>query len=331
MTRPLLPRRRALALSAGALAAPMIASGAARAADEWPNRPVRYVCIFPPGGPTDSLSRVLCQQFIELTGQQFIVENKSGSGGNVGAEAIAKSAPDGYTVGMLSIASHAIAPTLYKRLPFDAEKDFTPISLLWLVPNMLMVRLGLNVKTIPELIALAKANPGKYSFGSAGAGTTPHICGEMLKKLAGIDLLHVPYRGAAPATQDLLAGNVDMMFDNIPNPLAQMRAGKVVGLAVTSPEPSPVAPEIPPMSKFLTGFEMISWGGLCGPAGLAEPVVTRMSELTRKVLESEFVKTNFLKQGATPKWTSPDDTVAFRRAEEKRLAPIVKESGARVD
>ena len=164
MTRIVLPRRRAMALSAATLSAPMIAAGAARAADDWPIKPVRYINLFPAGGPTDTLSRIVCQQLTELSGQQFIVENKGGSGGNVGADAIAKSAPDGYTIGLFSIGSHAIAPTLYTKLPFDAGKDFTPISLLWLVPNMLIVRLDLPAKTVPELIELVRAKPGKLSL-----------------------------------------------------------------------------------------------------------------------------------------------------------------------
>src|SRR5437899_256889 len=194
MTNPILRRRRTLLLSGGALAAPLIASGIARAADDWPNRAVRYINPFPPGGPTDTLSRIVCQALSELSGQQFIVENRSGSGGNVGADAVAKSTPDGYTIGLYTVASHAIAPTLYARLPFDAEKDFAGIAMLWSVPNMLMVRLDLPATTVPELIALARATPGKYSFASSGAGTSPQIAGELFKQLAKINLLHVPYK-----------------------------------------------------------------------------------------------------------------------------------------
>ncbi len=216
MTKVMIPRRRALILSGGALAAPMIASGIARAQNDWPNRPVKYIVVFPAGGPTDTLSRIVCQELSELTGQQFIIENRAGSGGNIGADIIAKSAPDGYTIGLYTIAAHAIAPTLYAKLPFDAGKDFTGIATLWSVPNMLMTRLDFPANTIPELIALAKANPGKFTFASSGAGTSPHLTGEMFKQMAGVNLLHVPYKGSAPAHQDILAGQVDMMFDNIP-------------------------------------------------------------------------------------------------------------------
>jgi tripartite-type tricarboxylate transporter receptor subunit TctC len=336
MKRLILPRRRALVLSGGmmaggALAAPMIASGIARAADDWPNKPVRYINVFPPGGPTDTLSRIVCNQLAELTGQQFIVDNKSGSGGNVGTDAIAKAAPDGYTIGLYTIASQSIAPTLYAKLPFDVDKDFTAVAMMWSVPNMLMVRLDLPAKTVPELTALAKANPGKYSFASSGSGTSPHLSGEIYKQLAGLNLLHVPYRGSAPAYQDLLAGQVDMMFDNIPGPLGLMRSGKVRGLAVTLRERHPAAPEIPTMAEFLPGFEITSWGGVCGPAGLPPAMVEKLSALTRKALDSDAVKASFDQQGATRIWMNPADTAAYRAVDEKRLAPVIKASGAKVD
>src|SRR4051812_19103876 len=210
-----LSRRRALVLAA----APFVASGIARAADDWPNKPVRYINVFPPGGPTDTLSRIVCAELAELTGQQFIVENKAGSGGNVGTDAIAKAAPDGYTIGLYTIASQAIAPTLYAKLQFNVEKDFTAIAMMWAVPNLLMVRLDLPAKTVSELIKLCTDNPGKYSFASSGSGTSPHLSGEIFKQMAKLDILHVPYKGSAPAYQDLLANQVDMMFDNIPGPL----------------------------------------------------------------------------------------------------------------
>jgi tripartite-type tricarboxylate transporter receptor subunit TctC len=327
----MLPRRRVLALSGGALASPMIASGIARAANDWPNKPVRYINVFPPGGPTDTLSRIVCNQLAELTGQQFIVDNKAGSGGNVGSDAIAKSTPDGYTIGLYTIASQSIAPTLYAKLPFDVAKDFTPIAMMWSVCNMLMVRLELPAKTVPELIALLKASPGKYSFASSGAGTTPHITGELFKQRAGVNMLHVPYTGSAPAYQDLLANQVDMMFDNIPGPLAMMRGGKVRGMAVTSLKRHPAAPEIPALAEFLPDFEITSWGGVCGPAGLPQAMVEKCADLVKKALESGAVKTAFEKQGATTFWLNPAETAAYRAADEKRLAPVIKASGAKVE
>ena len=330
MVRVLLPRRRVLA-AAGVLASPMIASGIARAQADWPTKSVRYINLFPAGGATDVLSRIVCQELSELTGQQFLVENKGGSGGNVGADAIAKAAPDGYTVGLYSIASHAISPTLYAKLPFDADKDFTPIGMLWSVPNLLVVKLGIPANTVPELVALVKANPGKYFFGSGGSGTSPHLCGEMLKQRAGLEMSHVPYRGGAPAMQDMLAGQLDMMFDNIPIPLAQSKAGKVRALAVTSLERHPAAPDVPTMSEFYPGFQITSWGGLCGPAGLPPAMVEKASALTKKALTSDNLKKAFLQQAATTMWMSAADTAAFRRKQEQDLAPIIKASGAKVD
>ncbi|HJQ59843.1 MAG TPA: tripartite tricarboxylate transporter substrate binding protein [Vineibacter sp.] len=329
--QPTLLRRRTLALAGGALAAPMLASGAARAVDDWPVRSVRYINPFPAGGPTDTLSRIVCYELSEMTGQQFVVDNRSGSGGNVGVEAIARAAPDGYTLGLYTIAAHAIAPTLYAKLPFDAAKDFTAISMMWSVPNMLMARLDLPATTVPELIALVKANPGKYSFASSGAGTSPHLTGELFKQMAGLNLLHVPYRGSAPAHQDLLAGQVDMMFDNIPGPLTLMRGGKVRGFAVTSAKRHPAAPEFPTMTEFLPGFEITSWGGMCGPAGLPAAMVEKCSGLIKAALARPSVLGAFDKQGATPIWMSPADSAAFRAADEKRLAPVIKASGAKVE
>ncbi len=324
-------RRRALVLSGGTLAAPMIASGIARAADDWPNKPVKYINVFPPGGPTDTLSRIVCHELAEMTGQQFIVDNKAGSGGNVGTDAIAKSPPDGYTIGLYTIASQSIAPTLYGKLPFDVNKDFTPIAMMWSVCNMLMVRLELPVKTIPELIALLKANPDKYSFASSGAGTTPHITGELFKQRADVKMLHVPYKGSAPAYQDLLANQVDMMFDNIPGPLNLMRGGKVRGVAVTSLKRHPAAPEIPAIAEYLPNFEITSWGGICGPAGLPPAMVEKCAALTKKALESKAVLEAFEKQGAIATWMNPADTGAYRAKDEKALAPVIKASGAKVE
>ena len=331
MVRVLLPRRRVLAAAGGALASPMLASGIARAQADWPAKSVRYINPFPAGATTDVLSRIVCQELSELTGQQFIVENKSGSGGNVGADVIAKSTPDGYTVGLYSIASHAISPTLYAKLPFDAEKDFTPISMLWAVPNIFVTKPAFPANTVPELVALVKANPGKYFFGSGGSGTSPHLCGEMLKQRAGLDMQHVPYRGGAPAMQDMLSGQLDMMYDNISTPLVQYKAGKVKALAVTSPERHPAAPELPTMSEFYPGFNITSWGGLCGPAGLPPAMVEKAAALTKKALESENLKKTFVQQAATTNWMNPADTAQFRRKQEQDLAPIIKASGAKVD
>lgn len=320
-------RRAVVAGLAGTFAAPAIV----RAQGTYPTKPVTYINPFPAGGATDTLSRIFCAKMSDLSGQRWIVENKAGAGGNVGMDALAKSDADGYTLGLGGIASHAIAPTLYAKLPFNARTDFTFVTTMWSLPNMLVVNLDIPVKDVPELIALLKKNPGKYSFASAGSGTTLHLSGELFKIMAEVDMLHVPYRGGAPAMQDVLAGQVSMIFDNIPGALAQVRAGKVRPIAVTSDKRTPVAPDVPTISETLVGFDIVSWTTLTGPAKLPANVISRLSELSKTALESEDLKAKFLDLGATPWWQTPAETLAFRDAEEERKAPIIKKSGARVD
>ncbi|SDC97337.1 Bug family tripartite tricarboxylate transporter substrate binding protein [Belnapia rosea] len=325
MAKVILARRAALGLLP-ALAAPALAQSG-----DWPNRPVRYINPYPPGGPTDTLSRIYCARMSELTGQQFVVENRSGSGGNVGADAIAKSAPDGYTIGLGGVASHAIAPTLYRSLPFDPERDFTLVAGLWQLPNLLAVHLGVAAQSVPELIALLKAAPGQYSFGSAGSGTTLHLAGEMFRQLARVEMVHVPYRGSAPAQLDLVAGRISMMFDNIPGTLSLSRQGQVRPLAVTSAARSPVAPEIPALSEYLPGFDVVSWTCVCGPAGLPPAVVGRMSALTKQALETPALIRAYQDLGASPWWTGVEEIATYRTAQKERLAPLIRASGAKVD
>jgi tripartite-type tricarboxylate transporter receptor subunit TctC len=320
-------RRGVLAGLASSVAAPALVS----AQGTYPNKTVRYINPFPAGGATDTLSRMFCAKMSDLTGQQWVVENKGGSGGNVGMDALAQSAPDGYTLGLGGIASHAIAPTLYAKLPFKVPDDFTFVSTIWQLPNMLVVNLDLPAKTVPELIELLKKNPGKYSYASAGNGTTLHLSGELFKTMAKVDMVHVPYRGAAPAMQDLLAGQVHMIFDNIPGALAQSRSGKVRALGVTSKERTPVVPDVPAIAETLPGFDINSWTTLTGPAKLPPDIVSRLSELSKKALESDDLKAKFFDLSATAIWRSQADTLAYRESEEKRLAVIIKESGARVD
>jgi tripartite-type tricarboxylate transporter receptor subunit TctC len=299
-------RRLVLGGLTGAIAAPAIVS----AQGPYPNKLVRYINPYPAGGPTDTLSRLFCAKMSELTGQQWVVENRGGSGGNVGMDVLAKSDPDGYTLGLGGIAAHAISPTL---------------------PNLLAVNLDVPAKSVAELIELCRKNPGKYTFGSAGSGTTLHLSGELFKMLAKVDIVHVPYRGSAPATQDLLAGQISMMFDNIPGTLTQSRAGKVRPLGVTSAKRTPVAPEIPAIAETLPGMDIVSWTTLTGPAKLPPNVVDRLSELSKKALESEDLKAKFADLATTAMWKTPADTLAYRDAEEARLAPIIRASGARVD
>lgn len=319
-------RRAALALAAAPLLpAPAFAQPA------WPTGPVRYVCVFPPGGSTDLLSRIWCARMAEITGQQFVVDNRGGSGGNVGTEVIARSHPDGHTIGLASVSSMAIAPTLYRRLPFDVTRDFAWICGLWQLPNLLVVRNELPVRSIPELIALCRGEPGRYTFASSGAGTTLHIAGEMFKQMAGVNILHVPYRGGGPAYVDLLGGRVDMVFGNFPEASRMAREGKVRALAATGAARSPQAPEVPAMAEFLPGYEINSWGGACGPAGIPPAMVARMAELGRQALESPEVRRRYEEGGATAWWTTPEGLADFRRENEARFAPLIRASGAVVE
>jgi tripartite-type tricarboxylate transporter receptor subunit TctC len=326
MIRAIAPRRRSLlALVAAPLAAPALAQGL------WPTGAIRFVGLFPPGGGTDILSRLYCLKMSEITGQQFVVENRAGSAGNIGTEAIARAAPDGNTIGLASVAPLAIGPTLYARLPFNPARDFSLVSGLWQLPNLLVLNNDVPARSVPELIALLRANPGRYAYASSGSGTTVHISGEMFKTMAGVDMLHVPYRGAAPAHVDIQGGRVHMIFDNIPQGLALHREGKVRALAVTGAQRSPVAPEIPTMAEFLPGFEITSWGGVMGPAGMPRAIIERLNALTRQALESDDLKRRFLENGATPWPTTPEEFAAYRAANEAALAPIIRASGARVD
>ncbi len=315
------------------LGAPLLlAAGRARAqgapGSDWPSQPVRYINPFPPGGSTDILSRIFCQKMSEITGQQFVVENRGGGGGTVGVDAIAKSRPDGYTIGLGGIASHAINPTLQPSMPFDSTKDFTFVTGLWQLPNLLIVNNDLPAQNVPEFLALLRANPGKFSFGSAGPGTTLHLSGALLGQLAKVDIQHVPYRGAAPAYPDLQAGRIHFMLDNIPGAWGQARDGKVRALAVTSKARSPVVPDLPALAEFLPGFDIVSWTCLCGPAGFPPAMVARMSGFARQALENEDLKRLYLAQGATPWWTTPEQIVAYRTQEQERLRPIIIASGA---
>jgi tripartite-type tricarboxylate transporter receptor subunit TctC len=325
MTLPRATRRATLMLPLAPLAAPALAQGL------WPTGAIRFVGLFPPGGGTDILSRLYCLKMSEITGQQFVVENRAGSAGNIGTEAIARAAPDGNTIGLASVAPLAIGPTLYARLPFNPARDFSLVSGLWQLPNLLVLNNDVPARSVPELIALLRANPGRYAYASSGSGTTVHISGEMFKTMAGVDMLHVPYRGAAPAHVDIQGGRVHMIFDNIPQGLALHREGKVRALAVTGAQRSPVAPEIPTMAEFLPGFEITSWGGVMGPAGLPRPVVDRLNALTKQALETDDLKRRFLENGATPWPTTPEEFAAYRAANEAALAPIIRASGARVD
>lgn len=322
--------RRALA---AALALPAIGSpGIAGAqSSNWPSQTVRYINPYPPGGPTDTLSRQLCAKLSQLSGQQFVVENRSGAGGNVGVDAVAKSRPDGYTVGLGGIASHGVAPSMYASLPFDVTRDFTYISGMWQLPNLLAVHPDVPVRSVAELIEYARARPGQLTFGSAGPGTTLHLAGEVFNMKAGVRVVHVPYRGSAPAHLDLIAGRLTMMFDNMPGTLALSREGRVRPLGVTSPTRSPAVPEIPAIAETLPGFDVISWTCLIAPAGLPPGMLDRMSALMRAALASEDLKRSYLDLGATAWFTTPEDIATYQARQMAALAPVVRAAGLRAD
>ncbi len=328
-----MPRRTVLGAGAGAIVsvAGMPKLGWAQPRSDWPNQPVRYINIFPPGGATDTLSRLYCAKMGELTGQQFAVENRSGSGGNVGTEAVARSRPDGYTIGMGALSSLAIAPTLYAKLPYDPARDLTLVSGLWHWPSLLVVDNGLPARDVPELLALLKAHPGGYTYATPGTGTAMHLAGELLKRRAEVDMVHAPYRGGAPALLDLLAGRVHVLIDAITGPMQAVRDGKVRALAVTGTQRNPALPEVPSLAEFLPGFDITSWLCLCGPAGLPRSMVERLSALTKRALESPDLVQSYRDLGATPWWTTEEEIAAVRARDEARLAPLIRASGARVE
>src|SRR5215213_4191222 len=235
---------------------------AVKAQSGYPSRPVTLVVPFPAGGSTDLVARLVAAEMTGHLGQQVVVENRGGAGGNIGSAAVARDEPDGYTILMGTVATHALNPALYKKMPYDAVKDFAPISLLAFIPNVLVVNNDFPAKSVAELIDLLKANPGKYSYASSGNGTPLHLSGELFKSMAGVDMVHVPYKGAGPALVDVMGGHVPIMFDNLPPSLEQIRAGKLRGLAVTTKERAPSIPDLPTIAETLPGYETYSWNAL---------------------------------------------------------------------
>jgi tripartite-type tricarboxylate transporter receptor subunit TctC len=327
-----LPRRRLLAATAAALLPfPLFAQSA------WPARPVRIVVPFAAGGTTDILARALAPELSRVFGQPFIIENKPGAGGNVGADNVAKSAPDGYSLLMGTVGTHAINPSLYPKMPYDHVKDFVPITLVAGVPNVLVMNPAkaeaYGIKSVPELIRYAKANPGKLNMASSGNGTSIHLSGELFKTMTGTFMVHFPYRGSGPALLDLIGGNMDLMFDNLPSAMPQIKAGKLKALAVTSAERSAAVPELPTIAEAgpVKGFEASSWFGLLAPAGTPMDIVNRIQQETAKALGAPALKERLLSQGAIPSGMSPGDFTKLIAAETKKWAEVVKASGAKVD
>jgi tripartite-type tricarboxylate transporter receptor subunit TctC len=303
-----------------------------QAADAFPERPAKLVVPFPPGGPLDTTGREIAQKLGEMWGQSVIVENKPGAGGNIGADFVAKSPPDGYTVVMGALSTHAVNPSLYPKMPYDAKKDFAPITLVAVTPNVLVVNPSLPVHSVKELIAYAKAHPGKLSFGSGSIGSAGHLAGELFKVDAGVDMVHVPYKGAAPAMQALLAGDTQLMFDNLASAMSQVKAGKLRALAVTTKERSKLAPDLPTMAEAgVPGFDISTWFGLMAPAGTPPEVIAKWNADVTKVLSAPDMRARLEAQGAEAAPDSPREFARFIDEELVKYAKIVKASGAKVD
>jgi tripartite-type tricarboxylate transporter receptor subunit TctC len=319
------------ALSACLLSAALLTSFTV-AAQEFPSRPVRIVVPFAAGGGVDILTRTLAQHLGERLGQQVLVEDRPGAGGNLGVDAVAKAPADGYTLLMATTGTHTINPGLYAKLPFDAERDFKPITLIASVPNLLVVNPTLNVGSAAELIALARSKPGQLSFASFGNGTSNHLSGEMLKTLTGIQVTHVPYKSAPQAVTDLMAGQTAFAFVNMPLALPHVRSGKLKALAVTGARRSAATPEFPTMQEAgVGGFVVESWYGLMAPAGTPDAVVARLHKETLAVLALPEVKEFFAKQGADVVTSTPAEFAATIRSERARWAEVIRTSGARVE
>jgi len=319
----------ALALLGSATTLPASAQGPGT---PYPNRAVKLVIPFPPGGPLDIIGRAIAQKLTDAWGQSVVVDNRPGAGGNIGADLVAKSPPDGYTILMGALSTHAVNPSLYAKMPYDAVKDFAPITLVAITPNVLVVNASLPVNSAKEFVAYAKANSGKLAFGSGSNGSAGHLAGELFKVETATDIVHVPYKGGAPATQALLAGDTQFMFDNLANATPQIKAGKLKALAVTTAERSKLAPELPTMAEAgLTGFDISTWFGLLAPAGTPKDVIARWNAEVTKILNSPEMRERLTAQGAEPAPTTPEQFAAFIQSELPKYARIVKASGSKVD
>ena len=337
MAMTLLPRRSLPAglwrLAVGALLAfSALAAAPMAGAQAYPAKPIRIVVPFPPGGATDILARAVAQKLTDAWGQAVVVDNRPGAGGNIGSEIVAKAAPDGYTLEMGTVGTHAINASLYAKMPYDHVKDFAPVILVAGVPNVLVVNPSLPVSSVQELIAYAKANPGKLNFASSGSGTSIHLAGELFKVMAGVQMTHIPYKGSAPALQDLIGGQVQLMFDNLPPSLPHIKAGKLRALAVTSATRSSALPDTPTIAESgLPGFEASSWFGVLAPAGTPPAIIARLNAEIGAWLASAEAKEKMLALGANIGGGSPEDFARHIAAETAKWQKVVKASGAKVD
>jgi len=322
-------KRRPLFLSALAAAAALSSPLALAQA-----RPIRLIVPYAPGGPIDVTARLLAERVKDSLGT-VIIENRPGGGGNIGADAVAKAAPDGMTIGISAVATHAINPWLFAKMPYDASKDFAPITQMVRVPNVLVMNADtaarLKINTLADLIAYAKANPGRLNYGSGGNGSAGHLAGEMFKQGAGIFAVHIPYNGGNPAQLALLSGQVDFNFDNLATAAPNIRAGKLKALAVTTLNPSPALPGVPPVATALKGFAIDTWWGLVAPAGTPRDVIAKLNSAFVTALQSPEAKTRFAALMAEPVSSSPEEFGRFMKAELAKYEKLVRLSGAKVD
>jgi tripartite-type tricarboxylate transporter receptor subunit TctC len=335
-----MPFLRSTCLALACAAAGLISfTGPASAQAAWPTKPVRIVVPFAPGGTTDILARAVAPELSKTFGQQFIVDNRAGAGGNVGAEIVSHAAPDGYTLLMGTVGTHGINRALYPKMPYDPIKDFVPITLVAAVPNVMEMNADkarqLNINSVQDFIAYAKTHPGKLSMASSGSGTSIHLAGELFKSMTGSFMTHIPYRGSGPALLDLVAGSTDVMFDNLPSSMQQIKAGKLKALAVTSAQRSPALPDVPTVEEVggpsLKGYEASSWFGLLAPAGTPPDIVTRIQQEVAKSLGTPAIKEKLIAQGAIPSGNTSAEFAKLIDSEHKKWAAVVKTSGAKVD
>ena len=320
-----------------AVAALAVMSLASAHAQTWPSKPVRIIVPFPPGGTTDIVARSIGVELQRMWQHPVVIENRAGAGGNIGADAVAKSPGDGYTLLMGTVGTHAINQALYaqsgSKMPFDPVKDFVPITLVAGVPNVMVISPKLPVNSVAEFIAYAKARPGQLNMSSSGNGTSIHLTGELFKTVTGTYMVHFPYRGSAPAVTDLITGNMNVMFDNLPSALPHIKSGRLKALAVTSRTRSPALPDVPTIEEAagLKGFDASSWFGLFAPAGTPRTVVDKIQADVAKALSQPAVRERFVAQGADPGGNTPDQFAAFIRAETEKWTRVVKFSNAKVD
>ena len=329
-SRSVTRRRAVLGLSALLACAGWVPTQAGAQSD-YPSRPITLVVPFPAGGSTDVVARLVATGMSKNLGQQVVVDNHGGAGGNLGAAAVARAEPDGYTILMGTVATHALNPALYKKMPYDAAKDFAPISLLVVVPGVLVTNNDFPPKSVEELIELLKAHPGEYSYASSGNGTPLHLSGELFKSMAGVDMTHIPYKGGGPAMIDVMGGHVPIMFDLLPGALEHIRAGSVRGLAVTTKERAASMPELPPVAETLPGYETYSWNALFAPAGTPQPIVDRLNEAALAALADPELAAKLKDLSVTVVGSSPEELASHVQAELAKWAPVVKASGAHLD